>query len=526
MSASEIPRTSWLDAARRLQRIGVVLARHGFGEIVARIGVVVPRLPGATSPAPSSERLARRLADALSELGPTYIKLGQLLATRADLFPPEVVRALSALHASVRPMPPRLVTRTLDAELGQPHQHAFARFEPECLAAASIAQVHRATLHDGTEVVVKLQRPSLRAQVDADLAIMLVVARLLEHHVPEVAAYAPVSLVEAFASSIVLELDFRNEAENARRLRELLREAAEVQVPRVYETWTTERMLVMEYVPGTRLALLPEPARAAARQALLRAFARQTIEHGVFHADPHPGNLLALPDGRVALLDHGMVAALPEYTRTRLARLCLALVLRRHAELGEHVIALSNSTDAESIDRRRLEDDIATWLRTASCGGSAGMLGQLMTMSRVHRLHLPAALLSLMRMLAILDGVLRGLDPAGDVVRDLRRELVRAFARQLPRATAAHARRLPRVTTRAVRTLAASAGARAGALRPTCASAGRRLVDLVVRQTERLSGARRAARQFVQLGARALRWLAQTASRNARRVRALPNRLI
>jgi ubiquinone biosynthesis protein len=448
MSASEIPRSGWLDTALRLQRIGVVLARHGFGEVVSRIGVAIPRLPGAALPPSSHERLARRLADVLTDLGPTYVKLGQLLATRADLFSPEVVRTLSTLHASVRPMSFRVVAKMLDAELGQPHWRAFAHVDSACLAAASIAQVHRATLHDGRAVAVKVQRPDLRVQVEADLGIMLLVARLLDQHVPEVAAYAPVSLVESFARSITSELDFRNEAENARTLRRLLGDAPEVYVPAIHESWTTQRLLVMEFVAGTRLADLPASARASARHALLRAFVRQTLEHGVFHADPHPGNVLMSPGGRLVLLDHGIVAVLAEPVRTRLLQLSIALLFRRHAALCEHVIALSEVSDARAIDRERLHRDVSGVLRATAHGGGAGMFGQLMAMSRVHGLRLPAALLAFMRALAILDGVLRGLDPAADVVRELRRELAWSSLRHARQISVASARGLVRLGIR------------------------------------------------------------------------------
>ncbi|HEX6240674.1 MAG TPA: AarF/UbiB family protein, partial [Polyangiales bacterium] len=264
----------WLHAARRLQRIGLVLARHGFGEVVARVGLYVPRLPGSEPPPPSSERMAARLVEVLTELGPTYVKLGQLLATRADLLPPAFVQALGRLHADVSPLPSREIARAIERELGRPPEQLFAHFERECLAAASIGQVHRARLHDGSEVVVKVQRPGLRAQVEADLSIMRLFAQLLAQHMPELAAYQPLALVDAFAASIRLELDFRNEAANAARLREVLGGAPEVHVPRVYPEWTRERVLVLEFVAGTRLLALAPAARGHARKALLRAFVR------------------------------------------------------------------------------------------------------------------------------------------------------------------------------------------------------------------------------------------------------------
>jgi ubiquinone biosynthesis protein len=441
----------WLQAARRVQRVGLVLAKHGFGGVVESIGLFVPRLPNA-APAPTSrERLARRLADVLTELGLTYIKLGQLLATRADLFPPEIVQALSTLHAEVPSLPYPQIARMLEAELGQLHKQAFASFDTRCLAAASIGQVHRARLRDGSEVVVKFQRPGLRAQLEADLAIMRLLSTLLTQHVPEVAAYQPVALVDAFARSLEQELDFRKEAENARKLREVLRDAPEVHVPRVYEAWTTERLLVMEYMAGTKLVELTPPARGAARQALLRAFVRQMMEHGVFHADPHPGNLLALPDGRVALLDLGTIDLLDARLRSGLFRLGFALLLKRQNALCDEVIGLAQTDDATRIDRPRLRRDLAALLRSTSQGQGSALVGQMLTMSRVHALRLPGPLLALMRALAILDGVFRGLDPTSDLVRDLRREVAWAALRRVRRGLGSPLRWIAGTTTRMAR---------------------------------------------------------------------------
>jgi ubiquinone biosynthesis protein len=421
----------WLHAARRLQRIGLVLARHGFGEVVDRVGLYVPRLPGADAPPTTRERIALRLVEVLTELGPTYIKLGQLLATRADLLPPELVQAFSKLHAEVRPLPFRDIARVIQRELGRTPQQLFERFDTECLAAASIGQVHRARLRDGREVVVKVQRPGLRTQIEADLSIIRLFAQLLAQQVPELAAYQPLALADAFARAIRLELDFHNEASNAERLRAVLGGASEVHVPEVHAEWTTERVLVMEFVAGTRLAALPEPARARVRKSLLRAFVRQMLEHGVFHADPHPGNLLALGEGRVALLDLGTIDVLDERLRAGLFRLGFALLLSRTSALSHEVLGLAHVDARESVDRERLERDIEALVRAGSGRQGGALMGQMLDMSRTHALRLPAPLLALMRALAILDGVLRGLDPASDLVRDLRRELAWASLRKV-----------------------------------------------------------------------------------------------
>lgn len=425
----------WLDTATRLQRVAVVLVRHGFGELVARVGLLVPKLPGAAPAARNNERVAQRLAHVLTELGPTYIKLGQLLATRADLFSPEVVSALSALHANVRPLPFREIKKVLESELSCKLERAFAHVESKPLASASIGQVHRARLHDGTDVVIKVQRPGLHTMVAADLSIMHRVAQLLTQHVQEVAAYDPMGLVDAFGRSIRQELDFNNESANGERFRAVLGGAKEVYVPRVYTDFTRKGVLVLEFVAGARLSDLDPPARTRARAALLRAFVRQTVEHGVFHADPHPGNLLVLPDGRIVLLDLGTIDVLDDDLRRRLLRMGVALTLGMRSAVSADVVALAHRPDAKSqrsLDRAALTRDIFKVLEGASVGGSA-VVEQMFQMSRTHELRLPPPLLALLRALVILDGVLRGLDPTQDLVLDVRREVAWAALRRVGR---------------------------------------------------------------------------------------------
>ncbi|HWE29086.1 MAG TPA: AarF/UbiB family protein, partial [Polyangia bacterium] len=311
--------------AMRMQRVGLILARHGFGEILDR------RRP---SPAGIGPRLARLFAD----LGPTFIKLGQLLATREDLFPPEVTRALAGLHAGVPPMKTRVVERLLARALGDDFARAFASIDPEPLAAASIGQVHRAVLRTGEHVVVKIQRPGLRRMVAADLALMRFFAGLLAQAIPELAAMDPVALLDAFERSITSELDFTREAANAARLSALLDGAPEVRVPRIVTSLTRPTVLVMEEVHGEKLSALAEPQQKAARAALLRAFSRQILDHGVFHADPHPGNVLVEPDGRLVLIDLGAVERVDDKLRAGLGRLVRALALGRTRALADAVL--------------------------------------------------------------------------------------------------------------------------------------------------------------------------------------------
>jgi ubiquinone biosynthesis protein len=416
---TENRRVGVLAPAFRMQRVGLILARHGFGEILER------RKP---SPAGIGPRLARLFAD----LGPTYIKLGQLLATREDLFPPEVTRALSSLHSSVPAMKPRIVERQLERALGDDYKSAFASIDPTPLAAASIGQVHRAVLRSGERVVVKIQRPGLKSTVKSDLALMRFFAGLLAQAIPEIAAMDPLALLEAFERSITRELDFTREAANAARLSALLAGAPEVRLPRIVTTLVRPTVLVMEEIHGRKLSALAEPEQKAARAALLRAFSRQILDHGVFHADPHPGNVLVEDDGRLVLIDLGAVERVDDRLRAGVGRLVRAMTLGRSRALADAVLALSPDGASVSVDRARLERELQQLVADASGqADGARVLQQMVALGRTHKLRMQPSLLALIRALALLDGVLRGLDPARNLVADLRREWLWSFGRRV-----------------------------------------------------------------------------------------------
>jgi ubiquinone biosynthesis protein len=409
-----------LAPALRMRRVTAVLLRHGFGEILQR------RRPNSVS------QIGPRIARALADLGPTFIKLGQLLATREDLFPPELTRALASLHSSVPAMKPSLVERQLRRALGRDFNRAFAHVDPNPLAAASIGQVHRARLSSGEAVVVKVQRPGLDKIVKADLALMRFFSSLLASVIPELEAMDLPSLLDAFERSLAAELDFTREAENGARLAELLRGAPEVRVPFIHHDLTRTTLLVMEEVHGRRLSDLDEAEQKRARARLLRAFSRQILDHGVFHGDPHPGNVLVEPSGRLVLIDLGAVERVDETLRSGLGRLVLALALGRRRALADAVLALSPSGAAVDIDRARLEAELTQLVSDASGkGDGARVLGQMVALGRTHRLRMHPSMLALVRALALLDGVLRGLDPARDLVADLRREWLWSFGRRL-----------------------------------------------------------------------------------------------
>jgi ubiquinone biosynthesis protein len=408
--------------ALRMQRVATVLLKHGFGEILER------RRPVEGS------RIGQRVARVLADLGPTFIKLGQLLATREDLFPPEVTQALAQLHSGVPPMKLRVVGKQLRAALGDDFERAFEFVDPEPLAAASIGQVHRARLRSGERVVVKVQRPGLAKMVAADLQLMRWCASLLGQAIPELAELEPIALLDAFERSISAELDFTREAENAVRLATLLDGAPEVRVPAIHRALTRTTVLVMEEVSGRKLSELAEPEQKRARARLLRAFTRQILDHGVFHADPHPGNVLVEDSGRLVLLDLGAVERVETELRTGIGRLVLAMALGRKRALADAVLALSPTGHTVAIDRARLEHELDELVRNAA-GRSDGakVLSQMVALGRNHKLTLHPSLLALVRAMALLDGVLRGLDPARNLLSDLRREWVYSFGRRISR---------------------------------------------------------------------------------------------
>lgn len=415
-----------------MQAVTFTLVKHGFGELVGRLGLPFIGAPSADA-SDNRDRLGKRIARVLADLGPTYVKLGQLLATREDLLPPEITGALRELHASAPPLKSKVVARVIQDALGKSPEQAFAWFEKEPLAAASIGQVHRARLHTGEDVVVKVQRPDLDRMVAGDVALMRIFAKLLAQAVPEIASYDPIALLDAFEKSIESELDFRKEAENARQLALLLHSAPEVRVPQIYGVHRT--VLVMEMVHGKSIGKIDPAIRKGVRLKVIRAFVRQILDYGVFHADPHPGNLMVDETGRVVLIDLGAVERIDAKLRGGLMRVVMAMALKRKRALGAAVVDVAVSDPAMQLDKPRLETELAQLVDDTSKGADgAKLMGQMVAISRTHRLRMPPALLMLSRALAILDGVLRNLDPGADMIADVRREVVPAVMRAAWRA--------------------------------------------------------------------------------------------
>src|SRR5690242_18613449 len=295
----------------RLRQIAAAVARHGFGAYLARtrlrdvLGRDAPPADGAPLPEAGRETAAR-FRTLLAELGPTFTKLGQLLSTRPDLLPAQWIEELEVLQDDCPPVPLAEIRKEIERGLGRPAELVFASLEEKPLASASIAQVHLATTHAGERVVVKVQRPRIRDQIESDLALLYYLAQLLEAVIEETGINKPTGIIEEFDRTVHEELDFGNEARNAREMAEAAREREFLVIPRVHAELSSDTVLTLDYVEGTKVSEVTAESgfdtEKIARNVIEAAF-RQLFEDGLFHGDPHPGNILVLPGNRIALVD-------------------------------------------------------------------------------------------------------------------------------------------------------------------------------------------------------------------------------
>ncbi len=307
---------------RHFGLISRVLIKHGMGEIADRMkGRTTTRIKSGL---PDPVRIRRTL----EELGPSFIKLGQLMSTRADLFPPEYIDELIKLQDQVPPVPFETLRQLIETELGEPVQQLFASIEEEALAAASVAQVHTALLKTGETVAVKVIRPGIEKRIRKDIQVMYYFAARFERAFDLGRVIGAVNLVKEFERTIFRELDMLIEAGNIERFSRSFKDVDEIYIPKVHWDYTSRSVLVMEYIDGIKMDRVEEirnqgidPRDVA--EIGLRSFSRQLMEAGIFHADPHPGNTIVMRDGRVSLVDFGIVGYLDEETMMQIAHLFL-----------------------------------------------------------------------------------------------------------------------------------------------------------------------------------------------------------
>ncbi len=423
-----------LHAARdlgRVQDIAAVLIRYGFGDLVRRVGMAgALERAGKVLHWKKAEELARlqppeRVRRILEELGPTFVKLGQVLATRVDLFGPEWLNEFRKLQDHAPPVAWEKIHAQLTEDLGAPPEEVFAYVDPEPLAAASLGQVHRARLEDGSEVILKVRRPGIRPVVEADLRLLQRLAEIVESEVEELERYRPQLLVRQFSGSLRRELDFAAECRNAERIGAAFAEQDELVVPTVYWEWSGERLNVQSYldgISGSDLAGVDEAGldRHAIAAAGTRIILRMILEHGFFHADPHPGNVKYMPGDRIGLMDFGMVGRLSENRRQEVAELLYGLVSRDADLVATTLIDWSESEDTISDT---LRDDISEFidhyhgvpLEQLDMGR---MIGEITGVLRNHHLMLPAELVLMLKAFITMEGMGRSLDPDFDMAKE------------------------------------------------------------------------------------------------------------
>ena len=438
----------------RLHEIASVLIHYGWGDIVRVLGIsnILERagrlLHWQTTSEVTTLDLPVRIRMALTELGPTFVKLGQVLATRVDVFPPDWIAEFEQLHSRVPPVPFDEIRPQLEKALGRPLDEIFDRFDTTAFAAASIAQVHRAVLKDGSRVVVKVRRPDIVPKIEADLRILGHLARLVESEIPEARRYHPVQIVQQLQRSLRRELDMVKEARNIDRFAQNFADDPTVHIPRVYWEYCSEVVNVqeeLEGVPGTDLAAV----RAAGLDLGVLAsrggdaVLKMILLDGYFHADPHPGNVIYLPGNVIGMIDFGMVGRLTDRRREQIIDFLNAMVLKD--EEGMLNVLLAWSGEAE-VDEERLAYDISEMvfsydnlpLKDVQIGP---LLADVTALMRDNNLTLPSDLTLLFKALITLEGLGRQLTPDFHMVDHLEPFIRQVYAsRYTPAAMAKRAR--------------------------------------------------------------------------------------
>ncbi|MDB5592708.1 AarF/UbiB family protein [Enterovirga sp.] len=405
---------------QRLQEIASVLAGYGINNVLDKLGLRGMARFGR-KPAVDVTRMAQpeRVRRAIENLGPTFVKLGQLLASRPDLLPPAWTEELGRLHSQVSPVPFSEMLPQLEKGLGGSPQEVFAAFSTEAIASASIAQVYRARLHTGEDVVVKVLRPGLRRVIEADLRLLGHATTIAERRWPELSRYRPHEQLRHLSTALAGELNLVNEATHCELLASLFPGSDEIRFPKIHWQWTSEHVLVQEYldgVPPTDAVRVREAGldTAVLAQRLIEAFLNMALVEGTFHADPHPGNLLGLPGSRIGFLDFGAIGRLTERRRSQLLIL-IGSVLKQDADAMMGV--LLDWSGASNPDLTRLDTAAHTFIIRHSRGPlDIGLVLQdFMTMARENDLSMPTDLAILFKALITTDGVMRQLDPHFDL---------------------------------------------------------------------------------------------------------------
>ncbi|MGO2155731.1 MULTISPECIES: AarF/ABC1/UbiB kinase family protein [Serratia] len=409
----------------RLKEISAVLIRYGLQDVIRLLGLGTLLSGGeGGSESQDSQTLPQRLRAALEALGPTFVKFGQILATRSDLLDPSWTDELDRLHSQASTLSWSELAPQITADLGASPHSLFAEFDETPLAAASMAQIYRARLHSGEAVVIKVLRPGLAKTIHADLRLLAYLAETVEQQSPALARYRPRQMVRALATALNHELDLTHEGNNCERVAQQFAQQPDVVIPKIYWQWSSKRLLVQEFLPGIAPENPQQLATAGFDGPLLaqrgaQAFMKMVLEHRLYHADPHPGNVMALADNRVGFIDFGMVGQLSERRRNQLLLLLQSIAERESGGIVNTLIAWSDSDPLDLLDLELAAQNFLD--KQASATLTLGKaLTDLLVMAREHQLALPPDLVLLFKALITADGVLHRLDPNFDIIATLK----------------------------------------------------------------------------------------------------------
>jgi ubiquinone biosynthesis protein len=420
---------------RRYRNILGILIKYGFGHVVEQLNInyylELGRKIVTLGTAPKEiERLTQpeRLRLAMEELGPTFIKLGQILSTRPDVLPREYVEEFGKLQDKIPSIPLAEVLQQVEAELGAPAGDVFAEFSPIPLAAASIAQVHRGRLQSGEEVVIKVRRPGIEGTIETDLDILAGLAYMVERHLPNAGIYDPEGVVKEFRRTIRREMDFTREGRTIDRFAANFADDPTVYTPRVFWEQTSQRVLTMEYVEGIKISLLDELRRDGYDPKIVAshgatAILKQVLVHGLFHGDPHPGNLFVLSNNRVCFIDYGMVGRLDDDLKFLLVDLLMG-VLERDVDRIISLLLYSNDLSDE-VDLKGLKRDLSEFIDTyyeldLKEINAGKLLSEFVDILTSYRIRFNPDLMLLAKALITIEGIGRQLDPEFNMIGHLR----------------------------------------------------------------------------------------------------------
>ncbi|NOQ71174.1 MAG: hypothetical protein GQ574_04170 [Crocinitomix sp.] len=432
----------------RYNQILRVLVKYGFEDLVhymeekKRYTFLRRMIPKSSRRRAIKHTKWEKMRLVCEELGPTFVKFGQILSNRPDLIPLELIFEFEKLQDNVPPMPEKLAKETVEIELKDRVTNIFAWFDPKPFASASMAQVHKVTLHSGERVALKVQRPGIEDIIIEDIKVMYTVAEILEKRVPSLKSFDPVGLVRHFEESILKELDFINESINVQRFYNNLEndESANqfAAAPKVFQDYSTAKILALEFMSGTKINRLKklkstglDPKVIAERLAI--SYFKQIFEYGFFHADPHPGNLVVLPNGRICYLDFGMMGSILPKDIEIFGQLFLAITRKDIRKIIKSLQQLSNTTTIKNM--RDLEFDVNEfvekyYVRAIHKNEMSTVLLELKDIIIAHGLKVPAHFFLFARSLVTIEGVIQHLDPELDQFEIVRPFLIKTVSRK------------------------------------------------------------------------------------------------